>query len=128
MDNFVKLKLNFRAKGIYRLFGSFQKKKVGFLFTQYAWFFAFDLFDKTPSDFEKMDYHQQFVGLATGAANYWALKNRKKEFSKEEIEAAIMRASMQENQELGKAIEKSTTASWMKYLSEEDEESPVKKK
>lgn len=120
MDNYIELKLKVGGRWP---FGLFFKKKVPFLFTQYAWFFAWDLYDVGPTDFEKLEQEKQLVAIAAGAANYAAMKAGKKDrYTPEQIRSALMKASVKENQDLGKTMGNSSFPEWMKQLVKNDGE------
>jgi len=125
--NCIEQSLKFRAKGLRKLFGPFQKKKIGFLFTQYAWFMAFDLLDVDPSKFDELDQYEKHIALSYGAAKYWCMKNGKEVFfTRDELEEALKRNSLEKNEEIVKAQQNAVFANWMKAFMEEGD-SPKKK-
>jgi len=125
MNNEVVQKLKFRAKGLRRLFGSFQKKTLGFTFTQYAWFIAFDLMGVDPSKFDELSEYDKHIALCYGAAKYWCWKNSVKPFfTKDELEAALKRNSLEDNEKIVEAQRNAVFAEWMKAFMEEEEQSP----
>ena len=128
MDNLTVQKLKFRAKGLRRLFGSFQKKTIGFLFTQYAWFIAFDELEVDPSKFDELDQYQKHIALSYGAAKYWCMKNGKPvDFTKDELEKALKQNTLENNEKIVKAQQNAVFSKWMQSFMDEDE-SPAKKK
>jgi len=128
MDNLTVQKLKFRAKGLRRLFGSFQKKTIGFLFTQYAWFIAFDELEVDPSKFDELDQYQKHIALSYGAAKYWCMKNGKSvDFTQDELEKALKQNTLENNEKIVKAQQNAVFSKWMQSFMDEDE-SPAKKK
>jgi len=130
MDNYIELKLKVGGRWP---FGLFSKRKVSFLFTQYAWFFAWDLYEVGPTDFEKLDQEKQLVAVATGAANYAAMKTGKKErYTPEQIRNALMKTTVEANQKLGEKLANSSFPEWMRQLvnndGNENDDGLVKKK
>ena len=104
------------------------KKRLGFLYTQFAWFFAFDDLEVDPSQFEQLDYYKKHISLAYGAAKYWCIKNQMSVFfNKEELERALRRSSYEKNEEIVQAEHSAVFDDWMQAFMDEDE-SPAKKK
>lgn len=119
MSNFVELKT--RA-GVLWPFGLFFKRKIGFLFTQYAWFFAFDELNVSPDEFNKLDQGEQLASVAAGAANYWNMKQgKKKRYTTKEMTNILMKATMEQNKKIGMAMVNASWPEWMTMLSKEKE-------
>lgn len=126
MKNFVELKT--RAGGLWP-FGLFFKKRIGFLFTQYAWFFAFDELNVSPDDFNKLDQGEQLASVAAGAANYWNMKRgNKKRYTTKEMTDILMKATMEQNKKIGMAMVNASWPEWMNMLSKKDGDREIAKK
>lgn len=128
LNNQVIQKLKFRAKGLRRLFGSFQKKRLGFTFTQYAWFIAFDMMEVDPSKFDELSEYNKHIALCYGAAKYWCWLNGVEVFfTKDELEAALKRNSLEDNEAIVTAQRNAVFAEWMKAFMKEEETGAKKK-
>jgi hypothetical protein len=104
-------------------------KEVGFLFTQYAWFFAFDHLEVDPDKFEQMDEYKQHIALCYGAAKYWCMKNQKQVFfTMDELEGALKENTLRKNEEIVEARRAAVFDHWMEIFMERGEDGPVKKK
>ena len=117
----MKVKLKMRTKGLYRLFGSYRKKIIGFRFEHYAWFFAFDYHNVDPWQFDKLTDMEQLVSICYGAAKWDALEKGKKfPYTVKDMEMALRKASMETNEYIGTAMAQATWPGWMKQF-ESDE-------
>jgi hypothetical protein len=103
----VELKLKFR--------GVPWKIKVGFSFEWKAWLIAYDLFDVSIEEFQKLDSEEQMTALCYGAA-YWDRMKKGKRifFSYEDIIFALDKATKEENKQLGEALNYAHFPEWLK--------------
>jgi len=120
------IKLKKKNKGIRRLLGKYRKVPVGFSFTHYAWFFAFDYLNIDPYQFEEVeDREWREIVLMYGAYKWWCFKNRKKvKFTPETIREALRAETVGKAEEIGEKIGKlrkdAVFPEWMEAIHEEE--------
>jgi hypothetical protein len=125
----IELTLKFPARGLWRLLGRYKKKKVGFRFTEAAWFTAFEVLDVDPSDFNKKPEDEQTFAVAYGAAVYDCNKRGKRVFfSYESLKQAFENASISQGKELGKAMANATMSRWVEKALKNYGDDGIKKK
>jgi len=107
------LKLRFR--------GMPYKMRVIFSFEWKAWLIAYDLFDKSPEEFNKLEPEEQITALCYGAA-YWdkIKKGRKVYFSYEDMVFALNKASKEENKMLAETLKYAQFPDWLSKGIDED--------
>lgn len=92
-----------------------RKRLIRFAFEWKAWMIAYDVFDKKPEEFLKLDPEDQITALAYGAAMWDKIKHKKKVFfSHEDIVKGLNKASKEENKRLGESLKYAQFPEWMK--------------
>lgn len=127
MKNRIELKLKFPAKGLKKLFG--RNKKVGFRFTEFALFEAFDILGCEPSDIDKFEEEERLKAIFYGAAVYDCIKTgRPVFFTYDKFKKALESATVEEYKLLGKTWANASYPQWIRENLYEEEDSNLKKK
>jgi len=102
------VEISLKFKGIWKI-------KVQFSFEWKAWLLAYDLFNCSPEEFQKLDIDKQFTALCYGAAA-WSLMERKRKvfFTYENMAEALLKASKADNQKLAEAMKYAQFPEWLK--------------
>lgn len=117
MQHRIELTLKFPAKGLRRLFGRYKKKRIGFRFTEAAWFTAFEILDCNPSDFNKKPEDEQTFAVAYGAAVYDCVKTgRPVFFTYEDIKNAFEMGSIADAKRMGKTMANAAMSKWVQNV------------
>jgi len=91
------------------------KIRIGFSYEWKAWLIAYDLFDCSPEEFNKMPIDKQSTAVAYGAAAWDRIKKGKKVFfTYDNIVEALLKATKEENMRLVKALEYAQFPKWLK--------------
>jgi len=129
MKHRIELDLKFPAKGLRRIFGRYQKKRVGFRFTEAAWFTAFEILEVDPSDFNKKPEDEQTFAVAYGAAVYDCNKTGKRVFfSYEDLKRAFNQGTVEQAKLLGKTMANASLSKWVQKVLDQYEDDGIKKK
>jgi len=100
--------IKLRFKGLFKI-------TVRFSFEWKAWLLAYELFDCSPSEFQKYDLDKQFTAICYGAAMWDRMKRGKSVFfTYDNIVQALASASKADNQKLAKTMEYAQFPEWLK--------------
>lgn len=137
MNHIIEVKLKFRKRlhpnFFVRVFSfRYAKIKTGFIFNYRAFLGAYGINDLDISSMENMDEVEKISHVCYGAALEYCRENKKRIFFEStDIKDALLMASLQTNEDIGKALTYARMPDWLQTVMDglpEKKDDGIKKK